>query len=322
MIDETPLIVAMRVVQDDWETASDKVWPIVRSLIDHGARINTITPQGTTAMHVLFEAWMAPDVADPKSLEIRLKELIEEFGANMNIPMRSRSSMLGCCLDQLWELPTDCRMKRMFQYLAGRGARLLRRELIDTCRNLMREDAPGPLNELDMTPYGPPMAGEQAYEFYKLAFSDGGSLKLVKWFLGWLPWPVQANDLIPDILFRRQWDAGNNVRNFIRRTTDPQIPWDATGQDLLHHMVEKLCHDDAYTEAKAIKDATMFISRGATTRRNPERTEQDWPRSAVSWVIALSKERGDRYRKLEILLRRVEDDELGIRREDCSKYLH
>jgi hypothetical protein len=327
VIDETPLIMAMRVVNDDWETASESVWAIIRHLLEHGAQLNDVTPQGTTALHLLFRAFC--DAEQPKPFEDKLKELIEGFNADINIPIAaawppSPETMLGHCLRQSPATSHHSRIKKFAQYLAEKGARLCDHEVPNVFYRWMGDQDLRSLKWLNMKPYGDKILEADAFEAYKDVLMQRQELGFAKQLLEWLPWPKQANDLIPQIVFSETVNV--SIRNLVMKKSRAngrnvfRVPFDATGQNLLHRIVRRLRDDSTYTEGTAIQEADLFITRGATTKVNPAKA-LNCPDSAVDWLLDLSESRGGSFSKLERLFRKTEEKEEGRQRQDCSMFV-
>jgi hypothetical protein len=324
VIDETPLILAMRVAFFDWDTASEDAWPIVLQLLKNGARLNDITPEGTVAIHLLFEAFISARKSSAKELEGRLKELIEKHGADPNVPLERQSTMLGKCLllrlEDAFSTDHHNRAKKFAQYLLGRGARLCESELQAVFREWLNHEPLRKNKWFDMAGYGPSIAPSSAFDAYKSVLLVTPNLGLAKKLSAWLPWPSQANELIPELLFGENSHKG--IRTFLLRgaaETDEMeqsdnensdqnigIVFDATGLRLLHRLVKALKANESYNEAQAIKDSEILIRRGATTCDSPGKSP-----SAVQWLKTINKQRNGRYAKLLNLFYDTRDKEEG-----------
>lgn len=324
MIDETPLIVAMRVAYYDWDTASEDSWPIIVRLLENGARLNDITAEGTVPIHLLFKAFICAETTTGKNLEKKLQELIEEHGADPNIPLQRRSTMLGQCLIRCFGGESSDkklkRTKKFAEFLLGRGARLCESELEVVFREWLTHDPLKKSKWFDMADYGQRIPPSSAFDAYKTILLETPNLSLAKDLSSWLPWPSQANKLIPQLLFGENSHKG--IRNFLLRSAAEMdemeqrnnesseqnigILFNATRLDLLHHLVRALKANESYTEAQAIKDSEILIRRGATTCDNPGKSP-----SAVQWLKTLNKKRNDRYAKLLNLFYDTRDEEEG-----------
>lgn len=275
----TPLIVAMSFAKDDWETSMHhQIWEIVERLLEAGADINHVTAQGKSALSVLFSAFKESD----KRIEAKFKQLIETHGADVNIPVHHRVSMLGLCLNSglsesdppLWK-----RLLKLGKYLASRGGRLHPREVCPFFHLWVRHEKLWSLPWLEMSPYRELVPSSDAAMIYRRALR-GGDPKLVKKVLECVHWPKSADSLVQDILF------GDETKSSLRKLVLEQAPFDATGQDLLHFLLEKFEHDSTYTEKQAIHDAKILIDHGAITTVSPRR-EKVLPESVVDWLEEL-----------------------------------
>lgn len=282
----------------------------------HGARINARTSDGTTAINILFRSIVRLGNSN-SDMRKKFERLIGEHGANVNVPLpeggRMRS-MLGMALDG------NPQVQNLAKYLLKHGARLCERE---PTRLLFRWIRDPKFRWFDMSPYAADITKGAALRAYVEVLFRQEDIALTKKLLQWLPWPKAADARLGTVLFEEC--PSNNVRNMITKsyevdmpghtadqTKHPVVPFDATGQDLLHYMVQYIVRGAKYTEAQALKEARVFIKRGATTYKDPA-ARRDFPTSVVDWLGQYSARKGGAFSKLLLLFYETREIERGGR---------
>lgn len=253
----TPLIGTMRQALSDDPQMMKQRREVIDKLIQHGAAVDTrAVGSGNTAVQSLVLEILKMETL-PMSFTSLLEDMVEKYGANLNMPMGDESSILRTVLGR--KLPFRPKLVKILLRL---GAKIFASEASWVFRQWIY-DKKSRIDECIVLERKHTVPQEDIDRAYFYAF-DGKWNKEYNWLREHFPVWKNGNQILAQWILHQ----GAKLDELqLELGFDPK--WvDEDGRSFLHLIVTRLLETDSetdkinYTEKQAVKDAETLISMG------------------------------------------------------------